>query len=458
MMDQYSFEDEGDVVSLRRAWENVLQTLQGSYAKATMDRFLRPLQVVGYEQGRASFRVQGQFMADWVREKYCADLEQRLSDEMGVPIRIELVAELREKPDPIVPEVSVIRTTARDESRAFKPQDRYRFSNFVVGDSNAMAFNGAQRVAERPGTHFNPLFLFGHPGVGKTHLMHAIANAMMDRDPRTNVHYVNGQQFLEEYVEAVRNQTVDRFRKAHRNVHVWLLDDVQVLQTRDRTIEELFHTFNWLYGSGRQIVLCSDRPPKDLVQFDERLRSRFEGGLVVDIAFPDTETRKKILLNKAAEMGLTLSGEHADALAEAMFGNVRRLEGALNRLMNLTQLGRLPVTDEFVEQIASQFRMEPNRTPSVSDILRVVTDHYQIEEEELMGTSRKAQVALARHMAMFLIREYTKASWKYIGESMGGRDHTSVLHAYRRVRTMMETDKGALETVNSLKNRLSHPG
>jgi len=441
MADQYTIEDNEQQVALRTAWEAALKSLANVLPDTAIKKFLRPLTPVSAENGTAVFDAPGQFVQEWVREKYNDPVQAALSEALGTPVRLELRVQPRERQDP-----------ASDPARHalsfeptfsdFQPDGRYRFENFVVGQSNRLAYAGAKAVAAQPGVKYNPLFIYGSSGLGKTHLMRSIAYEIHRRDNRCVVMYVTAQQFAEEFVQALQNNRIDQFRKSQRNVQVWLLDDVQFIAGKERTQEELFHTFNYLYALGKQIVLCSDRPPRDLLLMDERLRSRFESGLVADVLMPDTETRCAILLAKAQQEGFEISHDVAMYMAEAIPSNVRILEGALTKIAAEASLSSEDISMGLAQSIVERYYQTVGAAkPSFEQILDSVSKHYHIKVDEIKGVSRKAPVAHARHVAVFIAREITGDSWKHIGALFGNRDHTSMMHGYRKIRDLMNRDK-----------------
>jgi len=302
------------------------------------------------------------------------------------------------------------------------------------------------------------LFIYGQSGLGKTHLMHAIAKEVLARNPKYPLVYVSAQQFAEEFVNALQNNRVEQFRRAQRNVGMWLVDDIQFIAGKDKTQEEVFHTFNHLHSLGKQIVICSDRPPRDLHLMDERLRSRFEAGLVADVQMPDTETRCAILQSKAQHDSVSLGYEVAMYLAENVPGNIRVLEGALTRLAVQASLEERGLELDLAETMVEQYYRGTLAKPDFRKIVEAVGKLYNISPDEIRGTSRKAPIVHARHVAVFVTREITGDSWKHIGSLFGDRDHTSMMHGYQKIHEMMHQDKDLRVTVKSLMRDLYPEG
>lgn len=452
MADQYTFDDDGDMTIFKSAWQRVLESLKGKVPKTVFERFLAPLVAHHFEDDVAEVVCPGRFVYEWTLDKYHSVLQESLAKELGRPIKLNLLVEAREKP--LVASVgrTAISTAPTISDRpTFKPNPAYTFENFVVGRSNQLACAGARAVLESIGTRYNPLFIYGHPGLGKTHLLHAIANRILEDDPHFPIRYITAQQFMEDFVNALQSKRVDQFRRIQRSAQVWLIDDVQMILGKDRTQEEVFHTFNHLYSSGRQIVICSDRTPRDLLPMDERLRSRFESGLVADIQSPDTETRCAILRSKAKQEGFDLQMDIAMFLAENVPGSVRHLEGALTKLAAVASIESKEISLEMAtSMVDDHFRDMVRAKPTFKQILEAVSKRTQIEVKDITSESRKGPVTNARHIAIYMTREITNDSWKHIGTLFGNRDHTSMMHGYKKVRNLINLDREFNALVRSI--------
>lgn len=456
MKSQYSLEDRPEIIRLKTAWDSVLRRLTPDVQPAWLDRYLRPLVPHAFTNSHVTLAAPGRFICDWVRARYQTTLEELLSDELGESVSVEILAGPREKMSsgPVAATASTAAPAFPSESK-FKPYEKYTFDSFVVGQSNRMAVAGAKAVAAEPGKRFNPLFIYGQSGLGKTHLLHSIARELLDRDPAFSLVYVTAQQFAEEFIHALQGGKLDQFRRKSRNVSMWLVDDIQFIAGKDKTAEEIFHTFNNLHSLGKQIVLCSDRPPRDLYLMDERLRSRFESGLVADIQMPDTETRCAILLNKAERERVDVAHDIAMYLAENVPGNIRVLEGALTKLAVQASLQGVAISmDLTAEMVEAYYRAGTLAKPGVDQIVNEVGKHYKIPSLDIQGISRKAPIVHARHIAVFITREITGDSWKHIGSMFGDRDHTSMMHGYHKIALMMRQDKDLRATIKMLMRNL----
>jgi chromosomal replication initiator protein len=457
-MDQYTFDDHPDQIRLRQAWDHVQRRVAAEIPAMWFERFLKPLKAGTLHDGKVTLIAPGKFVLEWVQQKYAGQLERMLGDELGEEVVLDLQSAPREREmsdDLPTTTVSVAARTPVSSPQRFIPNPKYVFEGFVVGQSNRLAYAGARNVAEKPGTIYNPLFIYGASGLGKTHLLHAIAHEILKRDPNHHVAYVTAQQFTEEFVSALQNGRVEQFRRAQRNVGIWLLDDVQFIANKDKTQEEVFHTFNYLHSLDKQIVLISDRPPRDLSFMDERLRSRFECGLVADIHPPDTETRWAILRTKAQLANLELDDDVALYLAENVPGNVRILEGALTRLVAQASVSEQPLNLEVAKQLIEfHYRKAGFAKPSFNQIVHAVSRQFEIPVDEIRGTRRQANIVQARHVAIYITREMTGDSWKHIGTLFGDRDHTSMMHGYHKISELINSDKELKQNVKLIMRSL----
>ncbi len=453
-MDQYNLDDSDLQIRLRGAWEQVLRRLATEISPAWFERFIKPLKAASFDGGVVVLAAPGRFVHEWVRERYLDKLNEMLSDELGEIITVSLQSEARDKATIGKSDDSSVKLPIAPENK-FKPSEKFTFETFVRGQSNRLAFAGAKAVSEEPGAKYNPLFIYGPSGLGKTHLLHAIARTILEKDPRYPLVYISAQQFAEQFVHALQTNRIEQFRRMQRTVGVWLVDDIQFVAGKDKTQEEIFHTFNYLHSLGKQIVLTSDRPPRDLTLMDERLRSRFESGLVADIAMPDTETRCAILLSKAEQERVIVEPEVAMFMAENVPGNIRTLEGALTKLAALASIENIAIDRGLAEKlIESHYRERNNTKPGFTEIVDSVSRHFKIPVEDICGISRKAPIVHARHIAVFLTRELTRDSWKHIGTLFGDRDHTSMMHGYQKISEMIARDKELRSQVKTLMRSL----
>lgn len=451
MIDQLVLTDP-DTADLSFAWEQALRRIKTQVAPGAYDRFIKPLKPKHVVNGAVVFCTPGNFVRDWVSTKFRSQLENILSDELGTLVTVAFETGPRSKAESDDQPRGATKATAPvPEIARFKPNERYSFGSFVCGQSNRLAYAGAKAVASQPGGKYNPLFIYGDSGLGKTHLLHAIAREILDEDPTYPVAYVTAQQFAEDFVQALQTNRIEQFRRQQRNVGVWLVDDIQFIAGRDKTQEELFHTFNYLHSLGKQIVLIADRPPRDLQLMDERLRSRFEAGLVADIQLPDTETRCAILLSKAEQDGVNLPMDVAMYLAENVQGNIRILEGALIRLGAQASITAGTICMDTAKNLVEQhYRTGVLAKPTFGQIVNTVSKFYDIPVDQIKGARRNAPIVLARHVAVWVTRELTGDSWKHIGSLFGDRDHTSMMHGYQKINELIHSDRTLRSQVKTI--------
>jgi chromosomal replication initiator protein len=460
-LEQLHLGEDVDAARLRRAWRNVIQALTPRIPLSSR-RYLEAITLAGIDGDQVRLRLDSAFGRDWVQKRYQRDLQEQLSQQLGFPVSIVFVGEdtppdAEPEPAPVV--VAPV-LTAPPQPALPRPEfnPHLTFETFVVGKSNRLAHAAAIAVAQGAGSRYNPLFIYSAPGLGKTHLLHAIGQAYLQRVPHAAVVYISGEEFLRSYVQATRCQKADEFRERYRHVQLWLVDDVQFIAGKERTQEEFFHIFNMLYGAGRQLVMTSDKAPRDLIGVEERLRSRFEMGLCADIAPPDLETRIAILINKAMRDGALLPIEIAEFIADKIQSNIRVLEGVLTRLIAQSSITGEPITLELASQALQAYlvNVQPQapQTPSLERILRLVCDELGVPPEELTGDSRRAEIVQARQIAVFLAREATGEPWTRIAEALGRNDHTTVLHAYKKATQRLRTDPRLRERVQRLQSKV----
>ena len=380
------------------------------------------------------------FARDWLKNHYGEVLEQALRD-LGAPSpRFDFrVVEFQkpEQQDMFTPPEPV-------ESAPKRPSrlnPKYIFSNFVVGTNNNLSHAAALAVAEAPGRAYNPLFLYGEAGLGKTHLMHAVGHSVADRYPDLQIEYVTTETFTNDTINAIRSDQMAAFRDRYRSVDLLLVDDVQFIAGKERTQDEFFHTFNTLYESGKQIILSSDRPPKDIPTLDNRIRSRFEWGLITDIHPPELETRIAILKMNAEYKGVKMPEEVIDFIARHVTSNIRELEGALMRVIVFASMNNDEITRQTAAKALSEVFTPSEVVLSMDDILRVTAKHFEVEAGDLKSKGRRQELVLARQVAMYLIRELTPHSYPEIGQFFSGRDHSTVMYAVQKVEKAVAKDR-----------------
>lgn len=432
----------------KQVWRAALGELQVSLSPANFETWLRDTALVGVDDSRFRVAVPNGFAKDWLETRYRSLISQTLARVVGYSVTVdfevqELPAGAEGEATPAPAPVRLEPGRVGGEGGAAGLNPRYTFGTFIVGSSNRLAHAAALSVAEKPGHAYNPLFLYGGVGLGKTHLMHAIGHAVLARFPRKRVVYVTSEKFTNEFITCVQRGQFDDFRARYRRIDLLLIDDIQFIADKERSQEEFFHTFNAVHEDGKQIVLSSDRPPKAIQALEERLRSRFEWGLIADLTPPDLETRIAILRAKAEEQSVRIGMDVVEFIARKVASNIRELEGALNRIVAYASMGAMPITIELAQAVLSNVLYNPKkRDVTLDQIVRVVSDYYGVDLDALRGQKRDRAIVGPRQIAMYLMREETEASLLRIGAELGGRDHSTVLHACAKIsRESQENDE-----------------
>jgi chromosomal replication initiator protein len=448
--------------SADKIWNAAQDHLRSLLAADTYNLWFAPLRAHRQEDNRLTLEVANEFCEVWLKDNYMDVLQDVLAVVSGRQLKVDFKvapgspalspAIASEAPKARASDLASERS-ANTHELSFNPKNT--FDTFVVGTNNNFACAAAQAVAQSPGKSYNPLFLYGGVGLGKTHLLHAIGQYVVSHKKNARVAYVSSEKFTNEYIDGIQNNQMQKFRKKYRQTDVLLIDDIQFLAGKERIQEEFFHTFNALHESHKQIVLTCDRPANEIANLENRLVSRFEWGLVTDLQPPDIEMRLAILKKKAQFMGVQLSEEIMDFLANRIRTNIRRLEGALIRVASYAALTGKPLTLEVVESLLREVLHEEGRySINIEVIQKKVAEHYDIRLSDMASKRRPENIAFPRQIAMYLSREMTENSLNAIGEAFGGRDHGTVLHACRLVKDRMEIDPNIRQVVQYLKKQL----
>jgi chromosomal replication initiator protein len=439
-----------------QAWQSVLGQLQMEMPRASFDTWVRDTKPVSYQDGTLTVGVRNAYARDWLENRLSSTVSRLLVGIMNLTVDVSFVVNGNEVDQTVEETPLASRTPEPVEAyerpaRSLTMNPRYAFETFVVGSGNRLAHAACLAVAEKPARAYNPLFLYGGVGLGKTHLLHAIGNACHGRG--LNVLYVSSEEFTNDMITAIRTHTNQAFREKYRSADVLLVDDIQFIAGKESTQEEFFHTFNTLHGQDKQIIVSSDRPPKSLNTLDERLRSRFEWGLTADIQPPDLETRLAILRSKAERTGRQISDDILESIARRVQSNIRELEGALNRILAFADLSGSSLTPNLVEVALAD--LLPQRSDvDPKKIIEMVAKEWQTSVEALLGRDRSQKIAQPRQVAMYLLRKETDASLPQIGAVLGGRDHTTVMYAIQKISNEIETKTDLRKRVVSVKQQL----
>src|SRR6185295_9494010 len=448
---------EGEPLNLKQLWHAALGELQLGLTKANYDTWFKDTAIVSEEDDVYCVGVPNAFAREWLENKYRQQVRDALRHLVGrtVDVRFVTLTAASVRSDRPVAAAGGAGSVSSPQAGTAPAQEqreasigqllnpRYTFSTFVVGSNNRLPHAAALSVAERPGHSYNPLFIYGGSGLGKTHLMHAIGHAVISRHPKKRVAYATSEKFTNEFINSIRSQKTEEFRERYRRIDVLLIDDIQFIAGKEGTQEEFFHTFNAIHEEGKQIVMSSDRPPKAIPQLEDRLRSRFEWGLIADISAPDLETRTAILRAKAEAQNVAVPPQVVDFLAQRIASNIRELEGALTRIVAYATLNAQAVTVQLAQDMLQNILYNPRRQSISPDhVVETVAKFYNLPSDQLRGKARDRQIVLPRQIAMYLMREETEAPLLRIGEALGGRDHSTVLHGCDKIeRELAENDE-----------------
>jgi chromosomal replication initiator protein len=432
-------------------WTACLESLDG--AGSTHKAWLAQVRPVAVAGDTLVLAVPDEFVKEWIEQRYAPTVTATLARVMGRPLDIRVtVGPLEDTGDE-----DPVRPAVVPQPVADRPQltPKYTFERFVIGSSNRFAHAAAVAVAEAPAKSYNPLFIYGGAGLGKTHLLHAIGHYTGNLYPQARIRYVSSEQFTNEFINAIRDDRTGAFQRRYRDNDVLLIDDIQFLEGKERTQEEFFHTFNALHNADKQIVISSDRPPKQIATLEDRLRSRFEWGLITDIQPPDLETRIAILRKKSVADGLSVPDDVLSFIASKVQSNIRELEGALIRVTAFASLNGSPIDLALAEIVLKDlFPDEGRHEVSVPIIMAETATYFGLTIEDLTGSNRSRLLVTARQMAMYLTRELTDLSLPKIGQAFGGRDHTTVMHATQKIRGLMRERRSIYNQVQELTNRV----
>ncbi|MCF8010173.1 MAG: chromosomal replication initiator protein DnaA [Clostridiales bacterium] len=440
----------------RQVWQQTISILKEKISPHSFNTWITSMKPHSYINNTFYIQVPNYFSRDWLKSNYSPLIKKILKDFLQENIEIKFLLENEDPPSNYEPV----------RKKAYNPSDmtdlihsylnpKYTFDTFVVGNSNRFAHAASFAVAESPARAYNPLFIYGGVGLGKTHLMHAIGHYIRDNHKESTVAYVTSEKFTNDLINAIKDdQTVD-FRAKYRSVDILLIDDIQFLAGKERTQEEFFHTFNTLYEANKQLIISSDRPPKEIPTLEDRLRSRFEWGLITDIQTPDLETRIAILRKKAQLEKLTVPDETIYFIADRIQSNIRELEGALIRVIAMSSLNQDEINPETAAAALKDLIPEKKNVPITIEIIQKnVSDHFNIRQEEIKNKKRTRTIVFPRQIAMYLSRELTDMSLPKIGEKFGGRDHTTVIHAYEKIVSELEKDPSLQKTINDIISKI----
>ena len=448
---------------LAEVWIRFTEKFSESASAQVMDTWINPIMPLEVTDEYCKVAVKNSFFKRFIEEKYSKTIESILSSIMEKNIRLIIEAPEQVEEQQIIPAIKVadepikplFNVEKEEEAAESNLNPKYVFENYVMGNSNRFAYAAAQAVANNPATTYNPLFLYGGVGLGKTHLMHAIGNRIKQNDPTMKVLYISSENFTNEIINSIYNKNTEAFRKKYRNIDCLIIDDIQFLKGKEQTQVEFFHTFNDLRDSTKQIIISSDRLPKEIETLEDRMRSRFEQGLIADIQPPDLETRIAILRQKAANDKIEMPNDVLTLLATSITNNIREIEGVYTKIVAYSSLMDVPVTLEITKKILDDMgNIVQVKQITFESITQAVAEHYRIKLDELFNKKRTQNIAYPRQVAMYLCRELADMSYPRIGELFGGRDHTTVIHAYEKISNKSKEDSKLQKDLNTLKEML----
>lgn len=444
---------------VEQKWNDILQSVKEEYelTDVSYNTWLKPLDIYAIQDNKVFILVPSEQMGlNYINKKYYLPIKVTIAEMTGIEYDVEFV--LPEQAKQIRP-VKPKKNTMRESSENSNLNPNYTFDTFIVGSNNRFAHSASLAVAESPGEVYNPLFIYGGAGLGKTHLMHAIAHFIQTEHPELKVLYVTSETFTNELIESIRNgnnSAITKFRDTYRNIDVLLIDDIQFIIGKESTQEEFFHTFNELHIAKKQIIISSDRPPKEMETLEERIRSRFEWGLQADIGSPDYETRMAILHKKVEMDGFKIKDEILHYIAVNIKSNIRELEGALNKLIAYSNLEGKPITMEIAVKELQNI-ISPDKPLEITPqlIVEVVSEHFNITVDQIMSKNRSSDIAKPRQIAMYLCKQMTSQPLDFIGQLLGGRDHSTIIHGVKKITSEYETDDVLRNTIDTIKKKIN---
>ncbi len=442
-------------------WDEILQTvkIEHDISNVSFDTWIRPLEVYGVDENTLYILVPSDQMSlNYISKRYLLPLKVAIAEITGHEYELKFILP-EQAPNIKGNSIQAKKGPVSERAAISNLNQNYTFETFVVGSNNRFAHSASLAVAESPGEAYNPLYIYGGPGLGKTHLMHSIGHFILEKNPNAKIIYVTSEEFTNEVIESIRSgnaSAMNRFREKYRTIDVLMIDDVQFIIGKESTQEEFFHTFNALHSAGKQIILTSDKPPKEMETLEERIRSRFEWGLMADIGTPDYETRMAILRKKVESDDMTLSDEILNYIATNIKSNIRELEGALNKLLAYSNLEKTEITMEIaVKELQNIITPDKPKEITPQLIIEVVSEHFQISLDQMISKNRSKDIARPRQIAMYLCKNMTDSSLDSIGVLLGGRDHSTIIHGVQKISEEYDSDSGTRSLIDTIRKKIN---
>ncbi len=444
-------------MDIKQLWKNCLQEIEGEVSKANFSTWFKNTSILKEETGIIYVSVPNEFVRDWLKNKYNKLITKTIADEYENMRAVEyVITKIESNKQQEV--VKVVETHINKElplrDLYINPEDnlnsRYQFSSFIVGGFNELAYAASQAIVENPGTKYNPFFVYGGTGLGKTHLLQAVGNSIKERYPNKKVHYLTLEKFATDFINSLQSNKANSFKEKYRKYDLLIIDDIQFIGKMEKIQEELFHTFNTFYENNKQIIFSSDKHPNYIPELADRLKSRFAAGMIVDVTEPEYESRLAILKVKLKEQNIDLSQDVVEYVAEAIQGNIRELEGSLNTIVCQYRLKDRPLSLTEVKSLLKN-NIRPKKNVAIKDVVRIVSEHYNLEESSIYEKTRRKEIVKARQVVMYLLREDFNVSYPLIGQKLGGKDHTTVIHSYLKIKTDLKSDPQLLQELEQIR-------
>ena len=443
-------------MNTKQLWKNCLAEIEGVLSKANFSTWFKNTTILKEELGIIYIGVPNEFVRDWLKNKYHKLITKTVADAYENMRAVEYIIA---KTDSARQELPVSNETYVNKELPLKdlyinPEDnlnpRYHFNSFIVGGFNELAYAAAQAIIENPGTKYNPFFIYGGTGLGKTHLLQAVGNSVKEKYPNKKVHYMTLEKFATDFINSLQNNKANSFKEKYRKYDLLIIDDIQFIGKMEKIQEELFHTFNTFHENNKQIIFSSDKHPNYIPELADRLKSRFAAGMIVDVSEPEYESRLAILKVKLEELSMELEQEVVEYVASAIEGNIRELEGSLNSIVLQYRLKNRPLSLMEVKNLLKN-NMRPKKNIAIKDVVKIVSDHYKLEEASIYEKTRKKEIVRARQVVMYLLREDFNVSYPLIGQKLGGKDHTTVIHSCLKIKNDFKTDPQLLQELDQIR-------